>query len=103
MRWLEKRVYVLGLISEISTLPTLEHYGRVSGVKGLLIEISGPLHVMSIGSRVTIEVQSDVQVECEVVGFRDKHALCLPFGPLEGVRMGCRAVVSVVDSHVRQT
>lgn len=90
-----------GLISEIATLPTLEHYGRVSGVKGLLVEISGPLHVMSIGSRVTIEGQSETPVECEVVGFREKHALCMPFGPLEGVRMGCRAVVSAVDSFVR--
>jgi len=89
------------MISEISSLPLLEHYGRVSGVKGLLVEISGPLHVMSIGSRITVEVQVDAHVECEVVGFRDKQALCLPFGPLEGVRMGCRAVVSKVDSFVR--
>ncbi len=89
------------LISEMETLPTLEHYGRVSGVKGLLVEISGPLHVMSIGSRVSIEVQSDTFVECEVVGFKNNQALCLPFGPLEGVRMGCRAVVSVFDSFVR--
>ncbi len=97
----KKRDDVQALISEITTLPTLEHYGRVSGVKGLLVEISGPLHVMSIGSRVSIEVQADAFVECEVVGFCNKQALCLPFGPLEGVRMGCRAVVSTVDSYVR--
>ncbi len=90
-----------GLISEISTLPLLEHYGRVSGVKGLLVEVSGPLHVMSIGSRIIIEGQRDQLVECEVVGFRENQALCLPFGPLEGVRMGCRALVSDIDCHIR--
>ena len=35
-------------------------------------------------------------IPCEVVGFSGGNALLMPFAPLEGVRRGCRAVVSAV-------
>ena len=42
-----------------------------------------------------------VPIPCEVVGFSGGHALLMPFAPLEGVRRGCRAVVSSVRAAVR--
>src|ERR1700742_1899944 len=69
-----------------------------------MVEVAGPLHAMSVGSRVVIErrVQGrDVPIPCEVVGFSGGNALLMPFAPLEGVRRGCRAVGSQVAAAVR--
>jgi flagellum-specific ATP synthase len=57
---------------------------------------------MSVGARVTIEAPGH-RIPCEVVGFSGGHALLMPFAPLEGVRRGCRAVVSQVRAAVRPT
>ena len=37
---------------QIVELDGVEIYGRVVGVKGLMVEVAGPLHAMSIGARV---------------------------------------------------
>ncbi|WP_321501626.1 flagellar protein export ATPase FliI [Breoghania sp.] len=89
------------LINEIESIEPVEVYGRVVGVQGLLVEISGPVHEMSVGSRLSIESGSGDPVLAEVVGFRDERALCLPFSGLQGVRMGCRAVLEERESVLR--
>ena len=92
---------MFALTQEISALSTRDVYGRVKAIRGLLVEISGPIHVMSIGSRIEIEIANGRYVACEVVGFRDHTALCMPFGRLEGVRMGCKAVAQGSVQSVR--
>jgi flagellum-specific ATP synthase len=44
------------LAEQIAELDRAEIYGRVVGVRGLMIEAAGPLQAMSIGARVTVEV-----------------------------------------------
>ena len=88
------------LLEQIEELDGNEVYGRVVGVRGLMVEVAGPLHAMSVGSRVVIETQGQ-PIPCEVVGFSGSNALLMPFAPLEGVRRGCRAVVSAVRAAVR--
>ncbi len=88
------------LISEIEALSAVEYYGRVVGVQGLLVEIAGPMQVMGIGSRVTVHGRGRDPVPCEIVGFRGDRALCLPFADLEGVHMGCKAVVEQSEMRV---
>ncbi len=88
------------LAEQINELDGIEIYGRVVGVRGLMVEVSGPLHVMSVGSRVIIETQAK-PIPCEVVGFTGTNALLMPFAPLEGVRRGCRALVTSVAGAVR--
>ncbi|WP_417686949.1 flagellar protein export ATPase FliI [Roseibium sp.] len=89
------------LFAEIDSLMATEIYGRVAAVQGLLVEIAGPIHEMSVGSRLLIDGGEDnPNVQAEVVGFRDDRALCMPFSGLEGVRMGCRAVIRSRDSVV---
>ncbi|HVY57903.1 MAG TPA: flagellar protein export ATPase FliI [Xanthobacteraceae bacterium] len=88
------------LAEQITELDAVEIYGRVVGVRGLMVEVAGPLHAMSVGARVTIETNGRV-IPCEVVGFSGSNALLMPFAPLEGVRRGCRAVVSAVAGSVR--
>ena len=97
-------VAMKALPEQIDELDGIEIYGRVVGVRGLMVEVAGPLHAMSVGARVVIETQAQgqaVPIPCEVVGFSGGHALLMPFAPLEGVRRGCRAVVSSVRAAVR--
>jgi flagellum-specific ATP synthase len=77
----------------LAGLVDLEVFGRVVAVRGLLIEIAGPLSQMKVGGRVAIETLAPAPVECEIVGFEQTHALAMPFAGLEGVRRGCRAVI----------
>jgi flagellum-specific ATP synthase len=87
------------LAEQIGDLDGVEVYGRVMGVRGLMVEVAGPIHAMSVGARVVIE--AGTPIPCEVVGFSGDHALLMPFGALEGVRRGCRAVVMAAPAAVR--
>ena len=88
------------LAEQINELDAVEIYGRVVGVRGLMVEVAGPLHAMSVGARVVIETAAN-NIPCEVVGFSGNNALLMPFALLEGVRRGCRAVVTSVAGAVR--
>ncbi|WP_068087225.1 flagellar protein export ATPase FliI [Polycladidibacter stylochi] len=89
------------LLAEVeATLPT-EIYGRVEAVKGLLIEVCGPVHEMSVGSRLLIELREGfARIQAEVVGFRGGIALCMPFESIEGIRQGAKAYLDQRDSMV---
>ena len=56
------------LAEQINELDGIEIYGRVVGVRGLMVEVSGPLHAMSVGARVLVETQAK-PIPCKVVGF----------------------------------
>jgi flagellum-specific ATP synthase len=88
------------LAEQIDELDAAEVYGRVVGVRGLMVEVAGSLHAMSVGARVTIEAGARL-IPCEVVGFSGANGLLMPFAALEGVRRGCRAVVTSVAAAVR--
>ncbi len=88
------------LAEQINGLDGIAIYGRVVGVRGLMVEVAGPLHAMSVGARVMIETPAKT-IPCEVVGFSGTNALLMPFAPLEGVRRGCRALVTSVAGAVR--
>src|SRR5262249_60666103 len=87
------------LAEQIGELDGVEVYGRVVGVRGLMVEVAGPIHAMSVGARVVIE--TNTAIPCEVVGFSGANALLMPFATLEGVRRGCRAVVTAAPAAVR--
>jgi len=91
---------VKALAEQIAELDGVQIYGRVVGVRGLMVEVAGPIQAMSVGARVTIETGSRF-IPCEVVGFAGANALLMPFAALEGVRRGCRAVVSSAAGAVR--
>src|SRR6185312_7931966 len=91
---------VKALAEQINELDGIEVYGRVVGVRGLMVEVAGPLYAMSVGARVIVETPAK-NIPCEVVGFSGDHALLMPFAPLEGVRRGCRALVTSVAGAVR--
>ncbi len=80
-------------LAGISVLSREEVYGRVTKILGLLVEIAGFGTGLSIGAMVHLKPHGRPEIPCEVVGFKDGHALLMPFGTLEGVGLGCRAVI----------
>jgi flagellum-specific ATP synthase len=99
--WFGKDSSLESLQRDIAAIRAREIYGRVASVRGLLVEVAGPVHEMSVGSRLDVEGFSGGRVAVEVVGFEGERALCLPFGALEGVRLGAKAVLSAPASTVR--
>src|SRR3954471_10665932 len=89
------------LAEQISDLDGVNIYGRVVGVRGLMVEIAGPIHAMSVGARIVIETGSNRFIPAEVIGFSGDHAVVMPFAGLDGVRRGCRAVIANAASQVR--
>lgn len=79
------------LRADIEALSAERMYGRVESIQGLLVEIVGPVHAMSVGGRISVEGRSGMPIPCEIVGFRNRTALAMPFAPLDGVRMGSPA------------
>ncbi|GHF22522.1 flagellum-specific ATP synthase [Kordiimonas sediminis] len=81
------------LIQEIERIQSECRYGRVSGVRGLLVEVSGIEQYVSIGSRMEVQTRDMRTVPIEVVGFRQGAILAMPYGALEGVGVGCKAIL----------
>ena len=77
----------------IPTTTDREVFGRVKKILGLMVEIAGFGDSLSIGDLVQLAPSRGAQVPCEVVGFHDERALLMPFGSLEGVGLGCKAVI----------
>lgn len=84
--------------ARIKGLTQTETYGEVTKILGLLVEIAGFGAGLSIGSHVHLRPPNahngnGQNIPCEVVGFKDGHALLMPFGTLEGVGLGCKAFI----------
>ena len=56
------------LAEQMGDIDGVEIYGRVVAVRGLMIEVAGPIYAMSVGARLTIETGGK-PIPCEVVGF----------------------------------
>ncbi len=89
------------LAEQIADIDGINIYGRVVGVRGLMVEIAGPIHAMSVGARIVIETGASRFIPCEVIGFTGSNAVVMPFAGLDGVRRGCRAVISNAGNQVR--
>lgn len=79
--------------SAINAIPERQLFGRVTKILGLLVEIDGVSEALTIGAMVHLQPTDDRDIPCEVIGFREGQALLMPFGTLEGVGLGCKAVV----------
>lgn len=82
------------ILAAVDAVEPVVIYGSVTKVLGLMVEITGFPDTLTVGSRVTLVPGDGRRVLCEVVGFRDSRALIMPFAPLEGIGLGCRAEVS---------
>jgi FliI/YscN family ATPase len=70
----------------IKNLSTIRISGRVVQVVGLTIEAVGL--DCQIGEVCEIDTKETQRVLCEVVGFREKRALLMPLGEMQGIQPG---------------
>jgi len=72
----------------------VREFGQVTAIQGMLVEVAGIQHALAIGGRCEIEARDGRIVQAEVVGFRDRKALMLAYGTLDGIGLGCQVEVS---------
>lgn len=65
------------------------HLGKVVKIVGLTIESVGPNAKLSDLCRIVIDKDKDIFIMAEVVGFRDKRLLLMPYESVEGLGVGC--------------
>lgn len=90
------------LLEEIKRTPLTRVSGKVSAIRGLLVECKGIAHYVSIGARCEIQNHAAPErpVLCEVVGFRDDVALLMPFASVDGIGLGAEVAVTSSTLHV---
>ncbi len=91
------------LIAQIDAVPAQRVYGRVTGVQGLLVEVAGVERHLSVGGRCYVIARGKKRILTEVVGFHNDKALMLPFGPLEGVGLGCEVEIAESQPTIAPT
>lgn len=63
--------------------------GKVAKIVGLTIESVGPDAKLNDLCRIILNQDKNLSVMAEVVGFRDKRLLLMPFENVEGIGVGC--------------
>ena len=84
--------FIETLSKSLDQVQPYELYGRVSKILGMLVEIGGIERELSIGDRCLLTPSQTAPIPCEIIGFKDGQALAMPFGSLQRVGLGCRAV-----------
>ncbi len=90
-------VFANNIVNEIDRLPDFQVFGRVAAVIGLMVEVEGAEGSFSIGDHCNIIARAGRLIACEVAGFREDRALLMPFGPLEGVSLGCKVEIGSTE------
>ncbi len=93
-------MYLDAFVESCRTIKPYRRFGRLVGINGLLVEVAGAERVLGIGSRLSAEARDGALVDIEVIGFRGDRALCLPYGSVEGLGVGCRAFIESEASAV---
>lgn len=89
--------------TNLDQIPAHHLYGRVTSVQGMLVEVGGVQRRLMVGDHCHIHRRSNTPLRCEVIGFKEGRALLLPYGPLEGIGLGCKAEVENQDPVIRPT
>lgn len=78
------------LMNKIPDINYTYSEGVVVNVIGLTIEVQGI--TAFVGEVCKIYNNSNEDISCEVVGFRDKDVILMPLGELVGIAPGCRVI-----------
>ena len=84
------------ILQSLAKLDTASYYGRVSGVQGLFIEVSGILSPLAVGDRCNVINNRGKRVACEIVSFKDDKILLMPYDSMDGIGVNCP--VEVLDA-----
>lgn len=82
-----------GLIAALDRIPGQTVFGQVTAVVGLLVEVAGLPDDVALGDRLLLADRDGGRRPAEIVGFRDRRVLAMPFGPTVGLARGARAEI----------
>ncbi len=88
-------------LAAVTPLYDFEVYGQVTKILGLLVEIAGFGEALTVGAHVHLRPKRGKDVPCEVIGFKDEKALLMPFGTLEGIGLGCKAIIQQTTPSIK--
>ena len=77
-------------LGTISSCQPITLKGKIVKVAGIVAEGHGP--GLSVGSLCSIKNSDGLNVQAEVVGFKDKRVILMPYGEMRGIRPGSRIV-----------
>lgn len=89
------------LVDTVRGAASVQRFGRVDAVRGNLVQVGGLANCVSIGARLSVRRPDGVQVQLEATGLENGKALCLPYGPVEGVGIGARVDLLSPTTSVR--
>lgn len=78
-----------GKYLQLAEKPHFTGLGKVVKIVGLTIESVGPDAKLNDLCRIILDREKGISVMAEVVGFRDKRLLLMPFEAVEGIGVGC--------------
>ena len=87
------------IINRINSIPNTTFEGKVSKVIGLTVEVEGIKAF--VGELCIIHNNMGMEIQCEVVGFKEDCVILMPLGELIGVSPGCKVVGKGVPLNVR--
>lgn len=96
------RAIIDGTHVSLEDLPIATLEGRIAGVIGLSVTLEGMSHFTGIGDRVALLGLDGRSTDAEIIGFRGERAIAMPFGPLDGLGAGCRALFHIHATNHRQ-
>ncbi|MFP3154095.1 flagellar protein export ATPase FliI [Lachnospiraceae bacterium ZAX-1] len=82
-------VYNIDKYYQLAEQTHFNRLGKVVKIVGLTIESVGPDAKLNDLCRIMIDKVAHISVMAEVVGFRDKRLLLMPFESVEGLGVGC--------------
>ena len=74
----------------LNSLQPIQLAGKVVKVAGIIAEGHGP--GLSVGSLCSVKDSQGLDVQAEVIGFKDKRVIIMPFGEMRGIKPGSRIV-----------
>ena len=79
---------------QINKISLIHIYGRVTAVKGIVIECVGISEFVSIGTHILVHPNNGINhIMSEVIGFDGEKVLLMAFGDIDGVGAGSRVEI----------
>jgi flagellum-specific ATP synthase len=86
---------------KITEKPFCRQFGKVVNLVGLTIESAGPAARLGDVCHILPEEETADPIMAEVVGFKDKKTLLMPYDNVKGIGLGCKVENSGYSLSVR--
>jgi flagellum-specific ATP synthase len=91
---------IASFCTEIEMLANFSTIGKVTAIKGLLIEVSGLGHAAGIGSHCEIILRNNSRAMAEIIGQSGNISFLMAFDEIMGIGVGCQVILRDRDYAV---